>query len=68
MVKLYGHTHGLDFAPWLLWSKKSTKKIINTESTTRTCFLSIEKERRRLIGKQIKIPHFPAMELNLVDI
>jgi hypothetical protein len=40
MVKLYGHTHGLDFAPWLLWSKKSTKKIIITESTARTCLLS----------------------------
>jgi hypothetical protein len=44
MVKLYGHTHGLDFAPWFLWSKKSTKKIIITESTARTCLLSIEKE------------------------
>jgi hypothetical protein len=72
MVKLDGHTHGLDFAPWLLWSKKSTKKSsTDMESTTRTsatCLLNIEKERRRLIGKQIKIPHFLAMKLNLVDI
>jgi hypothetical protein len=64
MVKLYGHTHGLDFAPWLLWSKKSTKK----SSTRNQQLAPVEKERRRLIGKQINIPHFPAIKLNLVDI
>jgi hypothetical protein len=39
------------------------------KSSTRNQQLApVEKERRRLIGKQINIPHFPAIKLNLVDI